>query len=252
MRTSSSASATWAFSSIRDRWRPSAAARSEPTSCSCRRIDPIRTMVDHQPQPAGRQDDHRDQPRRDDGRGGRPGADRRHRHAAAPAPSLVRRAQPDRHLDGDRRQGDARGGDQADRHPEPGRADLRAGAARIRRSCCTPSAFARCWPTAAKLYDRIILDSPPTSAVTDPAVLGNLTDGVVLVVKAGETTRDAAMHARRQLAAAKAACSASSSTRSTSRTRLRLLLLLLPELLPVRLHVRRPARTPEKPAAEQA
>jgi succinoglycan biosynthesis transport protein ExoP len=56
----------------------------------------------------------------------------------------------------------------------------------------------------AKLYDRIILDSPPTSAVTDPAVLGNLADGVVLVVKAGETTREAAMHARRQLATAKA------------------------------------------------
>jgi capsular exopolysaccharide synthesis family protein len=56
----------------------------------------------------------------------------------------------------------------------------------------------------AKIYDRIVLDSPPTSAVTDPAVLGNLTDGVVLVVKAGETTRDSATHARRQLAAAKA------------------------------------------------
>jgi capsular exopolysaccharide synthesis family protein len=56
----------------------------------------------------------------------------------------------------------------------------------------------------AKLYDRIILDSPPTSAVTDPAVLGNLADGVVLVIKAGETTREAAMHARRQLATAKA------------------------------------------------
>ena len=56
----------------------------------------------------------------------------------------------------------------------------------------------------AKLYDRVILDSPPTSAVTDPAVLGNLADGVVLVVKAGETTRESAMHARRQLVGAKA------------------------------------------------
>jgi len=56
----------------------------------------------------------------------------------------------------------------------------------------------------ARLYDRVILDSPPTSAVTDPAVLGNLADGVVLVVKAGETTRDSALHARRQLASAKA------------------------------------------------
>jgi succinoglycan biosynthesis transport protein ExoP len=56
----------------------------------------------------------------------------------------------------------------------------------------------------ARLYDRIILDSPPTSAVTDPAVLGNLADGVVLVIKAGETTRDSGAHARRQLASAKA------------------------------------------------
>jgi capsular exopolysaccharide synthesis family protein len=64
--------------------------------------------------------------------------------------------------------------------------------------------FAAVLADCAKLYDRIILDSPPTSAVTDPAVLGNLCDGVVLVVKAGETTRDSAMHARRQLLGAKA------------------------------------------------
>ncbi len=64
--------------------------------------------------------------------------------------------------------------------------------------------FAAVLEQCALLYDRIILDSPPTSAVTDPAVLGNLTDGVVLVVKAGETTRESAMHARRQLASAKA------------------------------------------------
>jgi polysaccharide biosynthesis transport protein len=64
--------------------------------------------------------------------------------------------------------------------------------------------FAAVLADCAKLYDRIILDSPPTSAVTDPAVLGNLSDGVVLVVKAGETTRESAMHARRQLAGAKA------------------------------------------------
>jgi capsular exopolysaccharide synthesis family protein len=64
--------------------------------------------------------------------------------------------------------------------------------------------FAAVLAECAKLYDRIILDSPPTSAVTDPAVLGNLADGVVLVVKAGETTRESALHARRQLATAKA------------------------------------------------
>jgi capsular exopolysaccharide synthesis family protein len=64
--------------------------------------------------------------------------------------------------------------------------------------------FAAILANCAKLYDRVILDSPPTSAVTDPAVLGNLVDGVVLIIKAGETTRDSAIHARRQLVSAKA------------------------------------------------
>jgi succinoglycan biosynthesis transport protein ExoP len=53
-------------------------------------------------------------------------------------------------------------------------------------------------------YDRVIFDSPPTSAVTDPVVVGHLADGVVLVVRAAHTTRDAASFARRQLEDAKA------------------------------------------------
>jgi capsular exopolysaccharide synthesis family protein len=64
--------------------------------------------------------------------------------------------------------------------------------------------FALVLADCGRLYDRVILDSPPTSAVTDPAVLGNLADGVVLIIKAGETTREAAVHARRQLTSAKA------------------------------------------------
>lgn len=48
-------------------------------------------------------------------------------------------------------------------------------------------------------YDRVILDSPPTSAVTDPAVIGNLVDGTLMVVRAGKTVREAALHAFRQL-----------------------------------------------------
>lgn len=64
--------------------------------------------------------------------------------------------------------------------------------------------FAKVLAELASGYDKIILDSPPTSAVTDPAILGNLTDGVLLVVRAARTRRDAALHARRHLAAAKA------------------------------------------------
>jgi len=53
-------------------------------------------------------------------------------------------------------------------------------------------------------YDRVIFDSPPTSAVTDPVVVGHLADGVVLVVRANHTSREAAGFARRQLEDAKA------------------------------------------------
>jgi succinoglycan biosynthesis transport protein ExoP len=48
-------------------------------------------------------------------------------------------------------------------------------------------------------YDKIILDAPPTAPVTDPAIIGSLTDGVLLVLRAGHTTREAATFARRHL-----------------------------------------------------
>lgn len=53
-------------------------------------------------------------------------------------------------------------------------------------------------------FEKIIYDSPPTSAVTDPAIVGNLADGVLLVTKAGRTSRDAAIAACRQLTDARA------------------------------------------------
>jgi succinoglycan biosynthesis transport protein ExoP len=56
----------------------------------------------------------------------------------------------------------------------------------------------------AQRYDRVIFDSPPVSAVTDPVIVGHLADGVVLVIRAAHTTRDAALFAKRQLDDAKA------------------------------------------------
>ena len=53
-------------------------------------------------------------------------------------------------------------------------------------------------------YARVVMDSPPAAFVTDPAVLGNLTDGVVFVLRAGHTTREAASFARRQIVDARA------------------------------------------------
>jgi tyrosine-protein kinase Etk/Wzc len=48
-------------------------------------------------------------------------------------------------------------------------------------------------------YDTIIFDSPPTLAVTDPTVLGASSDGVILVLRAGETEEVAAVRALEQL-----------------------------------------------------
>ncbi len=49
--------------------------------------------------------------------------------------------------------------------------------------------------TLREQFDAVIIDSPPVLAVADPAVLAPQTDGVVLVVGAGETRRDAAKRA---------------------------------------------------------
>ncbi|MBN2570226.1 MAG: polysaccharide biosynthesis tyrosine autokinase [Deltaproteobacteria bacterium] len=48
-------------------------------------------------------------------------------------------------------------------------------------------------------YDRVILDSSPIMAVTDPMVLSKLVDGVVLVLNAGVVTKEQVKRARQQL-----------------------------------------------------
>lgn len=50
-----------------------------------------------------------------------------------------------------------------------------------------------------KLYDRIIIDSPPASGFADVLVLGNVVDGVVLVSNLGQTHREALRIFRRSL-----------------------------------------------------
>lgn len=50
-----------------------------------------------------------------------------------------------------------------------------------------------------KVYDYIILDTPPVAVVTDAAILAPISDGVLFVVRAGQTERAAVMHAMEQL-----------------------------------------------------
>jgi capsular exopolysaccharide synthesis family protein len=59
--------------------------------------------------------------------------------------------------------------------------------------------FKRIIEQLASHYDRIIFDSPPVAAVTDPVILARLTDGTVFVAKAGSTSKDALSRAFRQL-----------------------------------------------------
>ncbi len=49
-------------------------------------------------------------------------------------------------------------------------------------------------------YDWVIFDSPPTIAVTDSMILSNLVDGVLLVVKGGQTTKELVRRAKDKLA----------------------------------------------------
>jgi polysaccharide biosynthesis transport protein len=49
-------------------------------------------------------------------------------------------------------------------------------------------------------YDIIVLDTPPVLATADAGIVASLTDGVLLVVRAGTTDRNAAQRAHQQLA----------------------------------------------------
>ena len=53
-------------------------------------------------------------------------------------------------------------------------------------------------------YDYVLLDLPPVLAVTDAALLGNLADGVVLVVYSGMVTPEEVQEAKKRLQAGKA------------------------------------------------
>ncbi len=52
---------------------------------------------------------------------------------------------------------------------------------------------------ARKSFDIILIDSPPILHISDSRVIGSMTDGVVMVVRCGKTSRDAAVAAKRQL-----------------------------------------------------
>ncbi len=60
-------------------------------------------------------------------------------------------------------------------------------------------AFQRLLAEMSGAYDRVIIDSPPVGVVADAVVMGTQVYGTVVVLKAGQTNREAARQAVRQL-----------------------------------------------------
>jgi Mrp family chromosome partitioning ATPase len=52
-------------------------------------------------------------------------------------------------------------------------------------------------------FDLVMLDTPPVLAAADTAILGQLVDGAVIVIRAGQTDREEAQRAYAQLTLAK-------------------------------------------------
>jgi succinoglycan biosynthesis transport protein ExoP len=61
------------------------------------------------------------------------------------------------------------------------------------------AAFVRLLAEMSASYDRVIIDSPPVGVVADAVVVGTHVDGVLVVLKAAKTQRDAARQAVKQL-----------------------------------------------------
>jgi capsular exopolysaccharide synthesis family protein len=59
--------------------------------------------------------------------------------------------------------------------------------------------FKRVLEALKEKYDRVIFDSPPVQAVTDPVILSGTVDGTIVVLKAGVTAKDMAARVVRQL-----------------------------------------------------
>ncbi len=55
-----------------------------------------------------------------------------------------------------------------------------------------------------EVFDMVIVDSPPVTAVSDASILASYLDGVVMMVGSGSVARDEARHARDQLQKVKA------------------------------------------------
>ena len=61
--------------------------------------------------------------------------------------------------------------------------------------------FAELIAWAESAYDQILIDAPPTLAVSDPAIIGTMVDGVLLVVRPGTNRRRMVLRAAESITA---------------------------------------------------
>jgi succinoglycan biosynthesis transport protein ExoP len=62
----------------------------------------------------------------------------------------------------------------------------------------------KCLAILSQHFDHILIDTPPLLAVTDGCILANIVDGVILVIRGGDTTREAIIRSKHLLNSARA------------------------------------------------
>ena len=60
------------------------------------------------------------------------------------------------------------------------------------RGCCIRAGWLSLSGQLRTQFDTIVIDTPPVLSVADARILSRLADAVVLVLRAGQTTREAA------------------------------------------------------------
>jgi polysaccharide biosynthesis transport protein len=62
----------------------------------------------------------------------------------------------------------------------------------------------KCLAMLAQRFDHVLVDTPPLLAVTDGSILANMVDGVILVIRGGDTTKEAIIRSKQLLSYAHA------------------------------------------------
>ena len=57
----------------------------------------------------------------------------------------------------------------------------------------------KCLAAVSQRFDHVLVDTPPLLAVTDGSILANMVDGVILVIRGGDTTKEAIMRSKNLL-----------------------------------------------------